>query len=764
MNWWRRFRKAREAERESAAGVPRVRQALRSWRTLLYVLPPLLLMALHMMLFPPARTVQGFSLDEGSITDHEIVAPLNFTAQRPLAEVEAARREAAQRIAPVYRLLENAEARTEQRLREILRHVAETVGTDSSELDIKAARLADRYRTVSRESWSAVVRVGDMVALQHQIEQVVRDNLAAGIVDVTPRGTYQTIELLLQDDGTTSSRDVGSIVLGYRLPETLLEQFGALLEDRALARAASEIAQAALLPNLGYDDELTEERRLAAAAAVPTTREYARNERILDAGVRITRDDLAVMAALNTALTARELEQDTTITMRLRLGRILLLACVIVGFFLLLKQSDLHRLVEPNRWFLAFLLFAIYLVTSALLIRQPQWGGPFAVPVVMLGMLATILFGESAGTRVVILGILLLAILPEASGSTLVVWAIGGATACRMVRRVRHRNRFYKALLVITIALVLATLAIGLGEGLGLREYATLTARVVASAVVSTALTLFLLPIFEALFGVTTELTLLELGDLNHPLLRRMSLESPGTYHHSQVVGTLAEAATQAVGANSLAARVGANFHDIGKMLKPRYYVENQYGENPHDELSPSMSALVIAAHVKDGMELGRQWGLPREVLAFIPEHHGTSVMQYFYKKALERDDGKSVKVDDFRYPGPRPQTRESAIVMLADGVEASTRSLRRMTPSRIREMVRKIIERRLADGELDECGLSLSDLARIREAFVPILVGIHHERVAYPGQLEHEERKERESSEARARHRHGGSPMATGG
>jgi putative nucleotidyltransferase with HDIG domain len=229
-------------------------------------------------------------------------------------------------------------------------------------------------------------------------------------------------------------------------------------------------------------------------------------------------------------------------------------------------------------------------------------------------------------------------------------------------------------------------------------------------------------------------------------------------------VGTLAEAATQAVGANSLAARVGANFHDIGKMLKPRYYVENQYGDNPHDELSPSMSALVIAAHVKDGMELGRQWGLPREVLAFIPEHHGTSVMQYFYKKALERDDGKSVKVDDFRYPGPRPQTRESAIVMLADGVEASTRSLRRMTPSRIREMVRKIIERRLADGELDECGLSLSDLARIREAFVPILVGIHHERVAYPGQREHEELKERESGEARARHRHGGSPMATGG
>jgi putative nucleotidyltransferase with HDIG domain len=331
-----------------------------------------------------------------------------------------------------------------------------------------------------------------------------------------------------------------------------------------------------------------------------------------------------------------------------------------------------------------------------------------------------------------------------------------------MMRKVRNRNQFYKAIGVLTLGYVLTVGGLNLGAAENLRFALTAVGIATASGVVSTALCLFLLPLFESAFGITTDLTLLELSDLNHPLLRRMSLESPGTYHHSQVVGSLAEGGARSIDANSLLARVGANFHDIGKMLKPRYYVENQSGENKHDDLSPSMSALVIAAHVKDGMELGRQWGLPKEVVAYIPEHHGTSVMQYFYHKALETESG-TVKVDDFRYPGPKPQTKETAIVMLADGVEASTRSLRRPTPSRVREMVRKIIDRKMGEGELDESGLSLRDLARIREAFIPILVGIHHQRVAYPGQERHEAKKEKESVEARSRHRRSGSSVASG-
>jgi putative nucleotidyltransferase with HDIG domain len=345
----------------------------------------------------------------------------------------------------------------------------------------------------------------------------------------------------------------------------------------------------------------------------------------------------------------------------------------------------------------------------------------------------------------------------------MLAWAATAVVAVRMLRRVRNRNRFYLALAVVSAVAFVTVAAVELSGGGSFLGAARAGSRAVIAAAVSTAGTLFLLPILESLFGVTTELTLLELSDLNHPLLRRMSLESPGTFHHSQVVGTLAESGSRAINANSLLTRVGANFHDIGKMLKPRYFAENQGQTNPHDELTPQMSALVIASHVKEGIELGRRWGIPSSVLAFIPEHHGTSVMQYFYKKALELDDGRTIKVDDFRYPGPKPQTRETAILMLADGAEAAVRSLRRPTASRTREMVRKIFDSKMAEGELEECGLTLRELATVREAFIPILVGIHHQRVQYPGQKEHEAKKEKESREARARARRSGPSVVAG-
>jgi putative nucleotidyltransferase with HDIG domain len=373
-----------------------------------------------------------------------------------------------------------------------------------------------------------------------------------------------------------------------------------------------------------------------------------------------------------------------------------------------------------------------------------------------------IVFGEATAYRVIAAGILMLVVVPEHAGPVVLAWAAIGVVSVRMLRRVRNRNQFYRALGVVAATAVVVVAAVEFSQAATVTTALVNAGLAVASAAVCTALTLFLLPLLEALFGVTTELTLLELSDLNHPLLRRMSLESPGTFHHSQVVGTLAEAGARAIGANSLLTRVGANFHDIGKMLKPRYFAENQGPENLHDELTPQMSALVIASHVKEGVELGRQWGLPPSVLAFIPEHHGTSVMQFFYKKALEREDGGAIKVDDFRYPGPKPQTRETAILMLADGCEASVRSLRRPTASRVREMVRKIFDQKLAEGELDECGLTLSELAGVRNAFIPILVGIHHQRVAYPGQREHEQKKEQESREARSRSRRGTAPVAS--
>jgi putative nucleotidyltransferase with HDIG domain len=369
-----------------------------------------------------------------------------------------------------------------------------------------------------------------------------------------------------------------------------------------------------------------------------------------------------------------------------------------------------------------------------------------AVPIVLLSLLSTVLFKGRIGYTTTLLAISLLAFLPGVSAASTFVWFIIGMVTVLSVRRIQKRSQFYRTILLLTflsavLIFLLGPEALSGGGGRGPIYMVGLFA-----PALSVAFGLFLLPVVEPVVGVCSDLTLLELSDLNHPLLQRMALEAQGTYHHSQVVGQLAEHAARAIDANALLTRVGALFHDIGKMQKSEYYVENQRPEfNKHDELSPSMSALVIAAHVKDGIELGRRWRLPQMVIDFIPEHHGTMVMEYFYHKALEADGNETVKVDDFRYPGPKPRSRETAILMLADAVEAATRSLGKPTPSRIKEVTKQIIDKRMLSGEMDESGLTLSDLARIRESFIPLLTGIHHARIVYPGQKERDTDKSTE-------------------
>ena len=233
-------------------------------------------------------------------------------------------------------------------------------------------------------------------------------------------------------------------------------------------------------------------------------------------------------------------------------------------------------------------------------------------------------------------------------------------------------------------------------------------------------------------FRLTSDITLLELSDLNRPLLRRLQLEAPGTYYHSMVVGSLAEAAAEAIGANSLLARVQAYYHDIGKLAKPKYFIENipASTRSSHDSLTASMSALIIKSHVSEGLDIARKARLPRAVQNAIPEHHGTMVMVSFHDKAIETDPG--ARREDYSYPGPRPRSKETAILMLADGVEGASRVLVEPTPSRIKGLVARIIEDRVSSGQLDDTNVTIQDLARIRDAFIPVLTGIFHVRTPY--------------------------------
>ncbi|MCM8792153.1 MAG: HDIG domain-containing protein [Candidatus Omnitrophica bacterium] len=241
------------------------------------------------------------------------------------------------------------------------------------------------------------------------------------------------------------------------------------------------------------------------------------------------------------------------------------------------------------------------------------------------------------------------------------------------------------------------------------------------------------LPLFEYLFDRITNITLLELSDFDNPLLREMILKAPGTYHHSLIVGNLAEAASEAIGADALLSRIGAYYHDIGKINKPMYFIENQtLGKNSYDNLSPSLSKLIIINHVKEGAALARRYKLNEKIIDFILQHHGTSLVYYFYLKALQ--DMKDERIDDdFRYPGPKPKTKETAVVLLADSVEAASRTMRQPTPTKIAELVHRIINNKFIDGQLDECELTLKDLEKIAGVFIKILTSMYHARITYP-------------------------------
>jgi putative nucleotidyltransferase with HDIG domain len=248
------------------------------------------------------------------------------------------------------------------------------------------------------------------------------------------------------------------------------------------------------------------------------------------------------------------------------------------------------------------------------------------------------------------------------------------------------------------------------------------------------------LPFIESAFGIVTGISLLELGDITHPLLQELVRRAPGTHNHSVTVGTIAEAAAERIGANAVLVRVGAYFHDIGKMLKPHYFVENQNGtDNRHANLAPAMSTLIIIGHVKDGVDLARQHNLPEPIIDLIEQHHGTTLVEYFYREAKNRASGGleegSVSETSYRYPGPKPQTKEAGILMIADAVESASRTLSEPTPSRLEGLVEALIDKRLRDGQFDECGLTLKEIAEIRDSLTKSLIGIYHGRVKYPEQ-----------------------------
>ena len=379
-------------------------------------------------------------------------------------------------------------------------------------------------------------------------------------------------------------------------------------------------------------------------------------------------------------------------------------------------------------------LFAFMIVSAAVIAAlAPQH--PELIPIPLFAMILTAQFNG----RVSMIGAMIFAALVDVQpvfhdGPALFVCLAGGITAALSVRTLRRRSHLYIAVLITAIGYLDAALALGLVGHWPIGQIGWMTLLGAANALVSASLTILLLPIIEGVTTVTTDLTLLELSDPGRPLLRRLSLEAPGTYAHSVAMANLVEAACDAIGANGLLGRVGCYYHDVGKLGNPGFFVENQNrgSSNPHDRITPQQSAKIIRQHVVDGVRLAQEARLPEIITAFIPEHHGTSEINYFLDKAKKSRDG-AVNPADFRYPGPRPRSVETAIAMLADSIEASLRVLDDLTPDRIEGVIEHIAKNKLAAGQLDEAPITLQQLDEVKAEFVRVLSGMYHNRIDYP-------------------------------
>ena len=391
----------------------------------------------------------------------------------------------------------------------------------------------------------------------------------------------------------------------------------------------------------------------------------------------------------------------------------------------------LRKLILKNCNFINLtLLYLTAIASGYILIKHnfPIYYIPFSV----VPMLATLLFGNlEIALLITLASSVSIASFSNYPLQTIILSLTGSITASILVLGARKRNTIIKAGLLIGVFQVAALI---LMEHL----HIILTERYLVlfiNGIVSSIIVLGILPVFEYLFNTATNISLLELADFHHPLLQRLIQEAPGTYHHSLIVGNLSESACRAVGANALLARIGAYYHDIGKLQKPEYFSENQASEkNKHGNLAPTMSRLVIMNHVKEGVELAKKYRLSPSLTDFIQQHHGNSLVYYFYRRALENiEEDQDVKEEGFRYPGPKPDTKETAIVLLADSVEAAARALKEVTPGKIEELVHKIINNKFIDGQLDECELTLKDLEKISAVFIRLLCGVYHNRASYP-------------------------------
>ncbi|MBI4421027.1 MAG: HDIG domain-containing protein [Gemmatimonadetes bacterium] len=689
--------------------------------------PVLALAVLTYALYPVARGLDTPVVEPGEVAAAEVLAPFDFVVRKTPQEIARDGEALAATVRPIYEYAAGVADSVRRRVEALFTELG-AVPTAAGLVET-AARYGAR---LSPEEARYLETRARRNRFQQSLLRFLQRQLALG---VAPRGT---IERELSRD-VVVRRDRRERVV----PRDSVLSYAALLErrsrehpmpnssvgDQLYLKLINAVFQPTLVPNTAETEALRAELRASVDSAKDRVRA---NERIVNAHEVVSSEAHARLLALRAELLRRGRSEGTDLPGMA--GQILTNALVLSIFWLLLILYRRETYGSLRQMLVISGLFGL-VIAGAWLNRVAIAEGPELIPIPFATMLLTVLFsGRVSMVAAMVLAVLLGSQAAYGGQASLYLALLGGVASALGVRVIRRRSQLLMASAIVTGAFVVGALTVGLRLGWAPAEFGLSVGRGAANAVASSAFVMLTLPVVETLAGVTTAMTLLELSDPAHPLLRRLATEASGTYAHSVAMANLCEAACNAIGANGLLARVGCYYHDVGKLKQPLFFVENQTGgSNPHDHLRAEQSAAIIRNHVRDGLALAEEYRVPELVRAFIPEHHGTAEIRYFLDRARARGEDTDEAAERFRYPGPNPQSVETAVALLADGVEAALRVLDDPTPRKISDAIDHLFQQRIASGQLSEAPLTLAQLGRVREEFVRVLAGMHHNRIEYP-------------------------------
>jgi cyclic-di-AMP phosphodiesterase PgpH len=672
----------------------------------------------------PGRTTFGV----GDVSPQTIVASRSATYENKQATDEL-RTQAANAVEPVYRLNPAALGAAEGDVATLLARLDEVRGgasTSPATTGGAATGSASASTTVAPAAAGPAGTVTTVLSPRERLRQVAPRSI-----------TDATLDYLLTADAAAIASIKKEVDAALRVVYSQ-EVTDATLVDEAKAvrahadglpipaevrEAVYELSVAFLRPNEVLDRVRTQTLRdEASRAVVPILTTIAKGDPVVRAGEPITAQNLLALQALG--LSAARMEWKAW------LGILLLMLLEVAVLFLVLGRFSTKVVGDNNNEVIVTTLMLIFVVLSRVSSLAPL--SAYLMPMAGLGMLGTVIFNTRTGLLLVSLASLNLGLMTHSDFGYAAAALLIGIFALHRVSRLVQRSELLSAGGLIMLVSYPTIFAVELLRDAPLAEALRTGLWGLGSGLLSLLLTVSLLMVFESAFNLVTPFRLLELANPSQPLLRRLMQVAPGTYNHSILMGNLAEAAAEAIGADPLLARVGAYYHDIGKVVRPEYFVENQlHVANPHDKLSPGLSKLAITAHVRDGQDLAREFGLPRPIIDIIVQHHGTTLLAYFYHKAKESSE--NVSEETFRYEGQRPTFPESAIIMLADSVEAAAKAMRNPTPRKLQGLIAEIIKQKMDDGQLDQSLLTLGDIQTIREVFEQGLRGVMGHRIAYP-------------------------------